>query len=188
MHGMCAGAQACVVLAPIWRVGKAEGVADAAFLADAVLGGDMPPGGLDILGPRPRLCRRKCGVKPLDHYPGGVSETRRRFAKKHRTRHWAVIAETRAGELEDGRVAALEGLIGPGEMRRSRPFAGWQQGADRRVVAAEFGRARDLGAIDLGDGIALTASRHDSIDAGGHGAAHQHGRLSDIAELSLGFY
>src|SRR5260221_12793993 len=41
-HGLVAGAQACRVLAPIWRGGQAEGVADAAFLADSVLGDDMP--------------------------------------------------------------------------------------------------------------------------------------------------
>src|SRR5882724_8700743 len=47
-HGLVAGPQARRVLAPIGRVGEAEGIADAAFLADAVFADDAAPGGLDV--------------------------------------------------------------------------------------------------------------------------------------------
>src|SRR5262245_25166760 len=58
-HCLVALAQADRVLAPIRRIGEADGIADARFLPEPVARNGGAPGGLDIMSERAGLRRRE---------------------------------------------------------------------------------------------------------------------------------
>ena len=176
-HRAVAGPQAGGVLAPIGRVVEPRRVADARLLDDAALGDHAPPRRLDLLAGRPRPRRLERGVEALDHHLGGIAHRLGGPAQVDRARQRRVVAVAAAGELDDGALIALIARVAPGEVGGGGLGTRGQQRHDRRIVAAEFLGAADLGRGDAGHGVAFA-------DPGGDGVERRlHRPLGDLSGL-----
>ena len=96
-----------------------------------------------------------------------------------------MIAAPAAAELQAGGGVGQERLVGPGGVRRGRVLAAQDRGRVGRTVAAERGRALDLGVGDPSRGIALAASHLDGVDGHPHGVLHDPRRLPHDLDLGV---